>query len=111
MASHDDVDLDPFQRAVVKIVAHKCLRHKLCCASEARAVIGNHQVVIDGLGNMEGVHFVALVFRHFVDDVGRFRRVVSADVEEEADVMFLEICENLTTFFVRRFLANRTKSR
>src|SRR5262249_6118259 len=56
-------------------------------AAVARAVVGPHQVVVDGLGHPHHPQLVPLLPGQAVDLVGGVHRVVAADVEEVADVV------------------------
>ena len=59
-------------------------------AAVAGAVVGDGKVVVDGLRDADNAHFVALRRRVVGDFIGSVLRVVSADVEEEADIVRLE---------------------
>ena len=53
-------------------------------------MVGDAEVVIDGLRDVEALHLVALLGSVLVDQVRRLRGVVAADVEEVLDVELLE---------------------
>jgi hypothetical protein len=48
------------------------------------------QVVVDGLGHVDGLHRIAHLLRQLADLVAGIRRVAAAVVEEVADVVGLE---------------------
>ncbi len=111
MASHDDVDLDARQSPVVEVVAHDGTGHELGGGAVAGAVVGDAEVVVDGLGDVEGPEVIAGLFGHVVDDVAGVGAVVAADVEEIADVAFLEDFQDLGTVGLIRLVAAGTQRR
>ena len=111
VASHDHVELDPRQRAVVLVVADQGLRDELRGRAVARAVVGLPQVVVDRLRHVEEPHLVALRDRELVEDVRGLRGVVAADVEEPADLVAPERGEHLLALLARRLLAHRAQRR
>ena len=68
----------------------EAVRDEAAGRAVAGAVVGDAQVVVDGLRDVEATHLVALLLRLLVDDVRRLRAVVAADVEEVADVEGLQ---------------------
>jgi hypothetical protein len=67
------------------------------------------QVVVDRFADVEALHFVSVRHRFFVDDVRRLGRVIAADVEEVADIVFLQHLENGHAILLGRFLADRAE--
>ena len=54
-----------------------------------------HQIVIDGLGDMDGAEIIVQSFRLLVDDAHCIGRIIAADVEKVAHVMLAEDVEDL----------------
>ncbi len=109
--AHDHVDLHAGQGPVVQVVAHQGAGHEPTGGAEAGAVVGHEQVVVHGLGDVEGSQVVAGLFGHVVDDVRSVSRVVAADVEEVADVAFLEHFEDAAAVFRVGFVPAGSQSR
>ena len=106
MTAHDNIDLHAWQRRVVQVVAHECLRHKLGRTGKAGGVIVFAQVVVDCLGDMKTVQLVTGLLGFFVDDMRGLSRVVAPNIEEVAHAMLLELRKNLGAIFWRGFLAH-----
>ncbi len=94
MAAHHHPDVDPGQAAVVQVGADEGQGHETGGGTEARAVVGLPQVVVDGLGDVEGVELVLRILGVLVDDVRRLRAVIAADVEEVAHPVLAEVVED-----------------
>ena len=109
MAAHDDVDLDPLERAVVEVIANEGLGDELGRRAEAGAMIGAEEVVIDGLGDMEDEKVVILGHGDLVDNVGGLGRVVAANVEEVAHVVRLQDVEHFLALGLGGLFANRAQ--
>ena len=53
MPAHNDIDLNAWKCPVVQIVTHKGRGDEFGGSAETRAMVGNQQVVIDRLGDVE----------------------------------------------------------
>ena len=67
--------------------------------AEARAVVGERKVVIDGLRHADDAEFVAALFGEGVDFGGGVLGVVATDVVEVADVVRFEDLEDAVEVF------------
>ena len=106
MASHNLADQDGRLLNTEGLVIadnflHGCC-NILCCGCIARAVIGNRKVIIDGLRNTHKSLLFALHRRIIGKHLHRIHRVISADVEQDFDIVFLK---NLEDFIVDFFVA------
>ena len=52
-------------------------------------MVVDHEVVVDGLGDVEAAEFVVGFVGEFVDDAAGVRGIVAADIEKVADVVLL----------------------
>jgi hypothetical protein len=95
MAAHHHTQVDARQRRVVQVGAGKGLGHETRRAGEARRVVVEHQVVVDGLGDVDAAQRVAGLGRFFGHDADGVAGVVAADVEEVLDLVRLEHLEHL----------------
>ena len=111
MTSHDDIDLHPGQRAVVEIVAHEGFGDKAGAAAEAGRVVVLAQIVVDRLGDVEALQQVIVRLGFLVDDVRGLGRVVAADVEKIADVVFLQDMKDGKAVVLGRLFSHRTERR
>ena len=102
MAAHDHVDFDAHERAIVEVVAHEGLRHEFGRRAKPRAMIGDHEIVVDRLWDMDDAQIIVVVNGYFVNDVRRLCRVIAADIEEVADVVLLEDFEHCFAMLIRR---------
>ena len=76
----------------------------------ARAVVGDHQIVVDRLWHPDDPQLVALLLGELGDLVGGILRVVSARVEEIANVVGLEYLEHpLEIGLLLQLVAHRTQ--
>ncbi len=111
MAPHDDRDIDAGQRAVVEIGAHEGLGHEPRRRRKAGRVVVDHQVIVDGLGDVDaaqGIGFPGGFLRH---DAHRIGTVIAADIEEAADAMRLQRTEDRLAIFDVRLVAGGTQRR
>ena len=99
MTAHDDVYLYAAQRAVIAVVALKGMRHKARRRTVAWTVVGNFEIVIDGFRNMKTTYFVSEFGSLLLDDVGGFGSVVTTDVKEETNVVFLKLLDHYFDIF------------
>ena len=111
VAAHDDADVDPRQRSVVQIGPCECLGDELARRAEARAVVRADEVVVDGLGNVDAAELVVHHLGLLIHDAARVGRVVSADIEEMADVVRLHDREHLLAILDVGFVAGRSEGR
>ena len=100
MAPHHHSDVNALERTVVEIHAHERLRHITGGRAVARAVVVFHQVVVDGLRNVDGAQLVIGGLGLFVDDAHGVRRIIAANVEEVTDVVGLHHLEHAGTVFL-----------
>ena len=87
MATHDDVDLDARQGGVVGAVGLERFGDVPGRRRVAGGVVVHHEVVVDGLWDVEAAELVAGLVGDFVHDSTGVRRIVAADVEEVTDVV------------------------
>jgi hypothetical protein len=94
VAAHDLDDEDLGRGGAHGAHVEDCLQGRggdvLGHGAEARAVVGDGQVVVDGLRHVDGLHRVAHLLRQLADLVAGIGRVAAAVVEEVADVVRLE---------------------
>lgn len=111
MAAHHDADVDTLERAVIEVHAGECLCDETGCRAEARAVVVFHQVIVDGLWNVDRAQFVVCLLSLLVDDAHRVGRIVATDIEEISDVVGLHDLEHAGAVFLVGFVAGREESR
>ena len=95
MPSHHHGDVDAGQGPVVEIETHEGLDHEARGRGISRHVIGAHQIVVDGLGDVHTAQIVARLPRFLGNDAHGIGAVVAADVEEAPDLVRLEHAKNL----------------
>ncbi len=105
VAAHDTADINALEGAVVEVDALECLGDESSCGAEAGAVVVFHEVVVDGFGDVDGAEFVVGRLGLFVNDADGVRGVVSADVEEVADVVGFHDLEHAGAVFFVGFVA------
>ena len=74
VAAHDDRDIDARQRGVVEVGAHEGLGDEARRRGEARRVVEADEVVVDGLGDVDGADRIAGLVRLFGHDPAPCRR-------------------------------------
>ena len=111
MPAHDHVNLDTRQRPVVAVAAHDGTSDKLGGTAEAGGMVVFEQVVINRLWDMETAARVIDLAGMLVDDMGRFGRIVPANVKEITNIVFQHNAENLEAFLVGGFLAHTAQGR
>ena len=111
VASHDDVDLDAAERAVVEIVALQRRRHESRGAAEARRMVAAAQIAVDRLGDVVDDERITGLLRLFGDDSRGIGGIIAADVVEVADVQLLELLKNPTAILARRLQAAAAERR
>ena len=96
VTAHDlyDADHAGVVYASVLVDLHAGSSDVLGCGSEARAVVGAEQVVVDGLRNAHDAALVAGLHHILGNLVAGIHGVVAAVVEEVADVVLLEDLKN-----------------
>ena len=66
----------------------------LCGASEARCVVGEDKIVVDGLRDSDEFHIASNLLRIVGELVHGIHGVVSAHIEEVSDVHLTEVIED-----------------
>ncbi len=94
VAAHDDADIYAGDGAVIEVNAGESLGDEFCGRTVAGAMIGDAEIVVDGFGDVDDAEVVSGFFRFFVDDAAGVCAVVTAAVEEVADVVGLADFEN-----------------
>ena len=84
--------------------------------SKSGRVVGNDKVVVDGLGNTDDSHLVIVSLRILGKLCNGIHRIVSANIEEVSDVVFLEYLKELFVNLValsdlRKLLTARAERR
>ena len=74
-------------------------------------MVGDHEVVVDGLRDMDAAQVVARLVRLLRDDPHGVRAVVAADVEETADRVRLQHAEDLLAVCMIGLVARRAERR
>jgi hypothetical protein len=92
---HHHADVDAGQTRVVEVGAGKGLGDETRRAREARRVVVQHQVVVDGLGDVDAAQRVVRAGGLLGDDADGVAAVVAADVEEMLDAMRPQHLEHL----------------
>jgi hypothetical protein len=95
MPAHHHAHVHAGQRGVVEVGAGKGLGHEARRAGEARRVVVEHQVVVDGLRDVDAAQRVAGLGAPLRPRCARCRRVVAADVEEVLDLVRAQHLEHL----------------
>ena len=108
---HDHGHVHARQRGVVQVGACKGLGHEARGRGKAGRVVVAHQVVVDGLRDVDAAQRVARPRRLLADDAHRVRRVVAADVEEVADAVGLQHLEDLLAVLQVRLVAGGAERR
>ena len=111
VAPHDHGDVDPGQGAVIQVGAHKGQGNEAGRRGEARGVVVEDQVVVDGLGHMDAPEVVTCRVGLGVDDTRGVRAVVAADIEEVAHVMRLEHLEDALAILLIRLVPGAQDAR
>ena len=109
--AHHDADINAWQRSVVQIHAGKGLGHETRGRWIAWRVVVADQVVVDGLGDVDGAQRVARFVRLFTDDAHGIGRVVAANIEEMLDLVRAQHLEDGVAVFRIRFVARRAQGR
>lgn len=111
MTAHYNADIDAAQRTVVQIHSSECLADEASGRAEARAVVVLLKVIVDGLRNVDGAQVVVRSFCLLVHDADGVRGIVTADVEEIADVVGLHDLEHAGAVFFIRFITSGKEAR
>jgi hypothetical protein len=111
VAAHHDRNVNARQRTVVEIGPHECLGYEPCGRGKAWRVIALHQVVVNGLGNMDRAQIVMLLRRFLAHDTHGFGRIVAADIEEPRNAMSLQRTEDVPTVGQVWFVPRRAEDR
>ena len=111
MAAHHHTQIHAGKRFIVQIRAHESLGDEPRRRGKARRVVIDHQVVVDGLGNMDAAQRIIRVARRFRDDAHRIGAVIAADIEKGADAMGLHRAEDLLAIGAIRLVAGRAQGR
>ena len=74
-------------------------------------MVVKHQIIVDGLGNMQAAQGIAGALGFFDKDFLGIGGIIAADIEETADFMGLENLENLTAIGAIGLVAGRTQGR
>ena len=111
VTTHHHADVNALQRTVVEVDAGEGLGDKAGCGAEARAVVVLLEIVVDGLGNVNGAQLVVRFLRLLVDDAYRVGRIIAADVEEVADVVGLHHLEHPCAVFFIGLVAGGKQAR
>ncbi|MDT4863598.1 hypothetical protein FQZ97_983110 [compost metagenome] len=94
MPPHHHAHVHAGQRGVVEVGTGKGLCHEARRRGKAGRVVVAHQVVVDGLGDVDRTQRVVRLARLFAHDAHRVRRIVAADVEEVLDLVGPEHLED-----------------
>jgi hypothetical protein len=92
---------------IVQVQANERLGYESRRGTESWAVIIEQKVVVDRFWNMDGAEFVTGLLGVLVDDSHGVGGVVSADIEEIADVMLLHDFEHPRAILVVWLVARR----
>ena len=74
-------------------------------------MVVDHQVVVDGLGDVDAAERGARPARFFAQDAQRIRGIVAADVEKRADAVRLQHPEDVPAVFQIRLVAGGAERR
>ncbi len=107
MTPHDHRDMYARKRAVVQIKPHKALGDKLGRGREARGMVVDHEVVIDGLRDVDGTKLVAFQLGLLIDNTHSVRGVIAADIKEVAHIMRTEDLEDFLAVLAVRLVPGR----
>ena len=111
MTSHDDVDLDPGQGTVVESISDQRAGDEACRRSEARGVIVENEIVVDGLRDVEGSQGMASSGCDFRDDATGVGAIVASNVEEKANVPTGQLLEDLLAILFVWLVSTRAQGR
>ena len=89
--------------------AHSGERDEAGCAAVAGAVVGEHEIVVDGFGYIDDAEGQTCRFRRLPDAVAGGRGVVAADDEPAADVVFAKRVQDRLHILVVQLAAGRTE--
>ena len=103
--AHDNRDVNAGKAAVIEIEPGKGKAHEPARRAEPRAVVGDPQVVVDGLGDVYHPQFVPGLFCVFIHNLAGVGGVVAADIVEIPHVMSLENLEYFLAVFLVGFVA------
>ena len=109
MAPHHDADIDARQRPIIEIGAGEGLRDEARRGRKARRVVVDHQIIVDGLGDMDGPQRIAMRLGLLRDDADRVGTIVAANIKEAADLVRLQNLEDFLAIFDVRFVARRAE--
>lgn len=111
MAAHHYRDVNARQRAIVKVGSHERLGHESRRRGKAWGVVVFHQIVVDGLGNVDGAQVVALLRRLLADDAHGIGRIVAADIQEPGRAVGLQRCEDVPAIGQIGLVSRRAQGR
>ena len=109
VAAHHDGAIDPFERLVVEIGPGEGLGDEARGGGKARDMIEADEVVVDGLGDVDGAQRMSALLRFLRDDAHGVGGIVAADIEERVDRMRLQDLEDLLAIFEVRLVAGRAE--
>ena len=95
IAAHHDRDVNARQRAIVEVGPHECLGHESRRRGKAGRVVVFHQIVVDGLGNVDAAQVIALLRRLLADDAHGIGGIVATDIQEPGRAMGLQRREDV----------------
>ncbi len=107
MAAHDNGHVDARQRPVVEVRAREGLRDETSRRRVSRRVVVDHQVVVDGLGDMDALQRIVRGLGLIAQNAERIRRVVAACVEEGSDFVGAQDLQDFLAVFGVRLVARR----
>lgn len=111
IAAHDYCDVNARQRVIVEVGSHKRLGHEARRRGKARRVVVFHQIVVDGLGNVDGAQVVALLRRLLADDAHGISRIVAADIQEPGHAVGLQRCQDVPAIGQIGLVSRRAQGR
>ena len=111
MSPHHDGDVNTGQGTVVEVRPHESERDEPGRRGIPGCVIIEHQVVVNGLGDVNASHVIAGLFGVSIDDVHRVGAVVPANVKEVAHVVDFEDFEDARAILLVGFVPRAQQCR
>ena len=108
---HDHGHVHARQRGVVQVGPRKGLGHEARGRGKAGRVVVAHQIVVDGLRDVDAAQRIARPRCLLADDAHGVGRVVAADVEEVPDAVRLQHLEDLLAVLQIRLVARGAERR
>jgi hypothetical protein len=111
VSTHDNREVDTGQGCVVEVGTDERLGDKARCRRKSWRVVVAHQVIVDGLRDVDTAQRIARIACLLADDAQSIGGIIAADIEEVACSVRLQDPEDLLAVFDVGFVARGTECR